>query len=797
MVGHIADSISKQNSLEENPMKKYIISSLAKRYLPIKPDSFFDLFLVDIKRRVSLTLEKVMLACSEEVIGLRSCVLIEGESGRGKTFLMRQMASQWAEKKVLQEFSAVFLYEVYVENLEYDGKGTRKDSNYYAFGFPHADYEDNRESADLIDRLLEEDAKLLHGSTDRKDILILLDSFWYLPTQSIIQTCRRYFPNAAIVFTAQPCFVKKIKKDEIQSITHYFKVLGYDPNVINVVLQFLLPHQVESFHSWLETNPFAQALIHCPLYCKMLTELCLHNALPDYLKNLTELFKLHIIFMINKSRKDSDPIEYFSDLTGDDDLLFRSIVEISLIFPKIYKAGSCKLQLIKSFGLLKKISFNDHSIISFVNSSVMAYFMALSYTVSVNKPIKKIPLAWSEFNLYLTGMKNLNTLYVVDKFRKSQLEDISLFEICLIIFELQSSILDLEMPQRSESTKKPVAFLYNKIFESCYNSISLEPDPIALYVLGWMCTALRRAPFRRLSGRFHMSIVLLFDIPYISEISKYLFYFSKGTKHIANFPCSNDDLLQRLIHIEILNVVDDIDKCLQYLIDANLCKCLTKLQFSGTVNLKASLLDEIVDKHHLSGLTNLDITGKLTSTEYNDAFLIIVPRLGSLHNFALHNRADTASNACKVDLKCMQDITNPCMMKINGFSPDFFIKSLQKDDCHLNDITIMNCKLSPVNIESLLEWLMQPYYSSSLTLEGQGILSAETSIQIALTLDNLKTLPLKKCSISLNDTTMSSAVLALIIDVVSRLNIIELYIPMKYWQEFWNRNNLHYNYYKD
>ena len=197
------DTICGQNSVEDMPMSVSddeevtglcnpveVTSSLCKRYISIKPNSFFDLFIIDTKRRVSVSLDKVMTSCSEEVIGLRPCILIEGESGTGKTTLLRHLASQWATKNALHEFSAVLLYEVYyyVDRFKNGGIGI-----------------DN-----LIYRL-EEDAKLLRAK--RSDILILLDSFWYLPTQSIIEMCRKYFPKAAIVFTGQSCQSNKIRRN--------------------------------------------------------------------------------------------------------------------------------------------------------------------------------------------------------------------------------------------------------------------------------------------------------------------------------------------------------------------------------------------------------------------------------------------------------------------------------------------------------------------------------------------------------------------------------------------------------
>ncbi len=767
---------------KEDPCNRDIISSLVERYLSIKPDYFFDLSLVDTKRRVSISLEKVMAACSEEVIGLRSCILIEGESGRGKTILLRHLASQWAEKKVLQDFSAVFLYEVYVEKQYNERDRSRKDQS----------------RDDNFIHQLEEDAKHLHGSTDRKDILILLDSFWYLPTQSIIHTCRKYFPKAAIVFTAQSSFVKEIKSNEIYFITHYFKVLGYEPiNVIDNVLQVLLPpspklhHQVEHFQSWLETNPFAQALIHCPLYCKMLTELCLHDALPKYLENLTELFKLYVIFMINKSRVNSHPIEYFSDLTGDDELLFRSIVEMSFIFPKIYKADSCGSRLNESFGLLKEISFNVHRIVSFVNSSVMAYFMALSYTVSVSKPIY-LPFDWSVFCLYLAGMKSVDKLiqraFNYHSNSWQQTEKKNLFQVCLIVFELQSSILEIGDN-----------FLHNKVCECMENwgiqtqASSVEADPIAFYVLGWIYTSL-------CSAKSHSSSYLqdlVFDIPYVSQISKFLFYFAKGTEHIAKLYDCSKTLLWRL---RIENVVDDVDECLQYLIDANLCKYVTKLQFSGTVNL--ANLAEIAANQHLSSLTNLNVTGKLTG-EYNDAFSTILPSLCQLNQLAFHN-SDNIYHA--VDLKCLQATAIVCnSMTIDGISPEFFIASLKKkEQCRLESIKIMNCTLSPVIIESLIEWVtvMQSNRGGlrrSLSLQGQGILNVETSIQIARTLESVQNsfhdYDKPNFSIYLNDTTMSSVALSLIVDVVSSLKCheVHLYIPIKYMYDFGERYSLKYS----
>ena len=762
---------SKRNSLEEIPMRSVsddeevtgrcnlveVTSSLCEQYVSIKPKSFFDLFLIDTKRRVSVSLDKVVSSCSEVIRlqALRPCVLIEGESGTGKTTLLRHLAYQWAMKKALHEFSAVLLYEVYY-------------------------YVDQREDGIGIDNLiyrLEKDSKLLHGSTNRSDILILLDSFWYLPTQSIIATCRKYFPKAAIVFTGQPDLIKAIKSKEIKSITHYYKILGYQPDTIDDAIQSLLTPscKIETFHTWLQQNPFAEALVNCPLYCQMLTELFINNCLPDYLVTLTELFRLYIILLINKSRKFSHPIEYFSDLTGDDDLLFRSIVEMSHSLPKIDQVESCKSQSIESFGLLKEISFRDHHIVSFVNSSIMAYFMALFYTVSVNKP-KNAPFHWPVFCLYLAGMKDMDVIKIMKSDRSSAIfVQGNIFQF-FFMFELQ-------LPKIDE------AFYYKFNCNFYYNTDSMEADPIALYVFGRFCVWFSDCRFSRYRNS---SFGIKFYISYVSEISKYLVYFCKGIKH-SFYPSLSKESLD--LHIEIINATDDVGECLRCLINTDLCRYLDTLIFSGTVNFSSF---EKVAIEHFSGLKTLvmPVSG--------NPFPLIIPRLRSLHLLALHNK-----DSSEVDLKFVENVKRPFSIETDGFSPDFFVSSLKNTDSRLIQVLIRNyCSLSPVIVKCLTEWVIQSN-KRMFGLEGEGIVSVEAAFQIAVTLcNNLpETFKLGSNSakrmhdpfdekddskIYLNDSSMPSTSLTPIVNAVSKLDSVQLHIPSKYFYEFGSRPNLRY-----
>ena len=763
---------SKRNSLEEIPMRSVsdddevtgqcnlveVTSSLCEQYVSIKPKSFFDLFLIDTKRRVSVSLDKVVSSCSEVIRlqALRPCVLIEGESGTGKTTLLRHLAYQWAMKKALHEFSAVLLYEVY-------------------------HYVDQREDGIGIDNLiyrLEKDSKLLHGSTNRSDILILLDSFWYLPTQSIIATCRKYFPKSAIVFTGQPDLVKAIKSKEIKSITHYYKILGYQLDTIDDAIQSLLTPscKIETFHTWLQQNPFAEALVNCPLYCQMLTELFVSNSLPYYLVTLTELFRLYIILLINKSRKFSHPIEYFSDLTGDDDILFRSIVEMSHSLPKIYQTESCRAQLNESFGLLKVY---DHHVVSFVYSSIMAYFMALFYTVSVNKPINA-PFDWPLFCLSLAGTKNMDAIKIIQSDRRSILYQETIFQFFLM-FELQ---LHVDEAFRSNST-------FNCNFY--YNINSMEADPIALYVFGWFCVWFSDCHFSKNITYHCSSFGIKFYISYVSEISKYLVYFCKGTKH--NFyPSLSKESLD--LRIEIINATDDVGECLRCLINTDLCRYLDTLIFSGTVNF--SSFEKVAIKH-FSGLKTLDMPVS------GNPFPLIIPRLRSLHLLALHNK-----DSSEVDLKFFENVKRPFSIETDGFSPDFFVNSLkQNTHSRLTQVFIRNyCGLSPMIVKCLTEWVIQSN-KRIFGLNGEGIVSVEAAVQIAVTLGNNLPETFKLASnsakrihdpfdnadystIYLNDPAMPSISLVPIVDAVSKLDSVQLHIPSKYFYEFGARPNLRY-----
>ena len=715
-------------------MRKYLFANL-------ECHSYFDLLVIDINQRTMVSFDNLIEACSTE-INLRPCILIEGESGCGKTTLLRQMAFDWARKTSTSKqtnFCAVLLYDVYVEF-------TSKANN--------------------LERQLQEDNKLFSGSSaNRSDILILLDVFWYIPIFAL-EKCREYFRNATVVFTAHPDLVKDYKYKQIQSITHYFKILGYKPDAINNVIEASLHQnesQISSFQNWIAHHPFAHALIHRPLYCCMLTYLSLENCLPSNLANTTKLVELYIMHKIGKEVR--HPITFYSDLKGDDSVLFKSIVDLSSYLPKINQPAT-SLSLPESFGLLRKIEFPNHQVITFVNSSIMAYFMALFCTVSPNKP-SHVPMEWPLLWLYLGGMNQLQIVQdIISTIIQSKHQRnifsygaVSRFECKIlghIMFELQSVI--------SQAND----FFQNSMMTDC----NPEADPVGLYTLGWRC-----ATSLGLNRHYCSAQKVCFDIPYVSEVAKYVAFFSNGTSHSAVYPTGK----KRDFHIDISgNAVN----CIDILANSKFQTCMETLRLSGDVNFKSP--QEVIE-HYLDGLGTLDITGSLTS-ECNQIFSIL-PNLKNLHTLVLRYNGTVETN-----IQCPEISFTPklCNLTIDGFSPEFLRSRL--NETKILSIIIRNCVISVKLMGDLIERVKRDCLSS-ITLEGEGIVSTAIASEIVKRLNSSRNTHSKQetyKSLTIKDKNILSTNLFQIASAVTRFTDFHLYIPKKYSCDFQNFSCIHY-----
>ena len=268
------------------------------------------------------------------------CIIIQGAPGVGKTTLSWELCRQWAERKILKDYSLVVLIKLRDRGMQ---------------GIKHISELFYTPDTKLQGAVCEEVAQKKGES-----VLFLLDGFDEAPRElqqrSIFSDLIEgsLFPKATVIITTRPTGITSLHdKCRTQKLQH-IEVLGFTAEQIREYTQDIMGNDenlLSDFRTYLEYNPHIHAMMYIPLNCAIVTEVYRSNKDKDLVpKTQTQLYTLLIKSLLHrylsdhpKYRNQEWSLRALSDLPSDvyqqllelSKLAYEGILAQKLIFPEL------------------------------------------------------------------------------------------------------------------------------------------------------------------------------------------------------------------------------------------------------------------------------------------------------------------------------------------------------------------------------------------------------------------------------------------------------------------------------
>ena len=323
-------------------------------------------------------------------------ILIEGAPGIGKTVLSKEIACQWAEKKLLKYKQLVFL--LFLRDPKLKNIVTLEDLTQYVLN-------NRKKGSELSDHLFE---------TDGKDLAIIFDGYDEMSEEdrnnSLVSKIisRKVLPDCDLVVTSRPTASLHLR----DKVDCRVEVLGFtEEDRLDYIQQALegSHKKILFLQSYLQSHATINALCYVPLNMTIL--LCLYedfnnlqsNTLNvksvkeiDLPKTQTEMYENFIMMTItrciNRSKNTvSDSYLQISELPDPYNKIFNELLQLAyyaLKEDKIVFNSDEKLEFIQHFykkfksgnyeglGLLKVIKHVNNVSFHFLHFSIQEYLAA-------------------------------------------------------------------------------------------------------------------------------------------------------------------------------------------------------------------------------------------------------------------------------------------------------------------------------------------------------------------------------------------------------------------------------------
>ena len=228
-------------------------------------------------------------------------ILIEGAPGIGKTVLSKEIAYQWASKKLL--YSKILLFLLCLRSLVVNRISSVNDLLMYVLR--------NKQMAESVAKC----AVINNG----EDIVIVLDGYNELPEQIRMNSFiadvihRKVLPRCLLVIVSRPTASWHLR----DSVDRWVEVVGFsEEDRLDYIKTAVLPSTYENFKQYLQSNPMINALCYIPLNMTIL--LCLaENSIDNLPKSKTKLYQKFIELTIMRhaiNTGNKHPSTFFTSL---------------------------------------------------------------------------------------------------------------------------------------------------------------------------------------------------------------------------------------------------------------------------------------------------------------------------------------------------------------------------------------------------------------------------------------------------------------------------------------------------
>ena len=194
---------------------------------------------------------------------LARCVLVEGAPGVGKTTFAFELCKQWARGEILQEWGVVVIIKLRDQRTR-----TAQTINDLLY---HPDPEIRNQVVKELDE------------QNGKGMLLILDGYDELTTKqresdAVIQLLmsRELLCRATLMVTSRPLATRTLHSNFLQTFDQHIEVLGFTDKNIEEYINSACgdnPELVEDFKEYLSCHPFSSSLMFNPLQCAIVTDL--------------------------------------------------------------------------------------------------------------------------------------------------------------------------------------------------------------------------------------------------------------------------------------------------------------------------------------------------------------------------------------------------------------------------------------------------------------------------------------------------------------------------------------------
>ena len=393
-------------------------------------------------------------------------ILIEGESGIGKTTLCTTIVKKWASGEIFSQFELVLMLPLHLEEV---ASATSIRSL-----FNHLHYlPDDKTRTSVVKYMRRHSDKVLIIA-DGWDDVGEPDCFLYLLLLGEL------YGSLSVLITARSASSFQLRR--LSYIDRCFELHGFNKSTVRLIVQYEFDDDKETVDfllQQLESNPLIESVSSIPLIFTIICHIS-RELKEEFPTTMTELYEKIILYIINLSIKQTNvcdvtglSVSSYDDLPEDLKQLWRSLCEIAFrnIQNSEIEASSDLASLSNShLGLIKSVMrIGDKVSFHFLHSAIESYLAAFHL---VHQPsdiqlqvfqsqgkLKHLALVWRLFfGVYFSDTISIDFKFgVINQCIQTLASFISsneLYRLCHYSLEAKSKAVNDEVVKCLSTTKR-------------------------------------------------------------------------------------------------------------------------------------------------------------------------------------------------------------------------------------------------------------------------------------------------------------------------------------------------------